>query len=295
MITLTIRILFFLSLLSITGLSCQKDDSQDESAMAPAVTTTAISSITTTAALSGGNVTSDGGDPVIARGVCWSNSPNPTISGSHTTDGTGTGTFNSTITGLTQGTTYYVRAYAANSKKMDYGNELSFTTPAPEVYVAGYESNGTTNIAKYWKNGTPIDLTNGSFNAFGYSVFVSGSDVYVAGSENNASGSLPKVWKNGTATTLSTQAGSNAYSVFVSGADVYVAGEEDLPSNLVPRLWKNAVSVPLTGVTTAGFATSVYVSGADVFVGGSNYTASFVPNAVTWKNEIITTLTTVYA
>ena len=94
----------------------------------PTVTTTNVSNITQTTATSGGNVTSNGGANVTARGVCWSTSQNPTISNSHTTDGTGTGSFTSNITGLTANTTYYVRAYATNEKGTAYGEQRSFTT-----------------------------------------------------------------------------------------------------------------------------------------------------------------------
>lgn len=90
------------------------------------VATNDISNITTTSATCGGNVTSDGGLPVTARGVCWSTSKNPTIENSHTTDGSGTGTFSSSITGLTKSTTYYVRVYATNSNGTFYGEEKSF-------------------------------------------------------------------------------------------------------------------------------------------------------------------------
>jgi uncharacterized protein (TIGR02145 family) len=94
----------------------------------PTLTTAAISDITVTGAKSGGNVTSDGGADVTARGVCWGTSAKPTITGSKTTDGTGTGSFVSTIAGLTANTLYYVRAYATNSEGTSYGNEVSFTT-----------------------------------------------------------------------------------------------------------------------------------------------------------------------
>ena len=94
----------------------------------PIVSTTAASNISDTSAISGGNVTSDGGAAVTARGVCWDTSHNPTINGSHSSDGTGTGTFTSNISGLTPGTTYYVRAYATNSAGTAYGNEDTITT-----------------------------------------------------------------------------------------------------------------------------------------------------------------------
>jgi len=84
--------------------------------MATLAATTSASSITAATATSGGNVIYNGGVTVTARGVCWSTSPNPTITDSKTSDGIGTGTFSSSITGLTASTTYYVRAYATNSK-----------------------------------------------------------------------------------------------------------------------------------------------------------------------------------
>ncbi|MCF8297269.1 MAG: DUF1566 domain-containing protein [Saprospiraceae bacterium] len=97
----------------------------------PTVTTDSATSITTVTATSGGNVTSDGGATVNAKGVCWSTTTNPVATGNHTTDGTGIGTFTSSITGLTASTTYYVRAYATNSVGTAYGNELTFTTATP--------------------------------------------------------------------------------------------------------------------------------------------------------------------
>jgi len=94
----------------------------------PTVTTSPVTNITQTTATSGGNVIADGGATVTARGVCWNTSSNPTTANSHTTDGSGTGTFVSNLTGLTLNTLYYVRAYATNSVGTAYGNEVSFTT-----------------------------------------------------------------------------------------------------------------------------------------------------------------------
>ena len=94
----------------------------------PTVATTAVTNITYTTATSGGNVTADGGATVSARGVCWSATHNPTVNSSHTTNGTGTGSFTSSLTGLSSGITYYVRAYATNGAGTAYGNEVSFTT-----------------------------------------------------------------------------------------------------------------------------------------------------------------------
>lgn len=106
----------------------------------PVVTTNEITDITQTTATCGGTVTSDGGANVTARGVCWSTSQNPTISNSHTTDGNGTGSFTSNITGLTANTTYYVRAYATNEKGTSYGEEKSFETLNYEYVDLGLPS-----------------------------------------------------------------------------------------------------------------------------------------------------------
>ncbi len=94
----------------------------------PIVTTADVTDITQTTAVSGGNVTDDGGASVTARGVCWSTSQNPTISDNLTSDGNGTGSFTSNLTNLTANTTYYVRAYATNENGTSYGEQKSFTT-----------------------------------------------------------------------------------------------------------------------------------------------------------------------
>ena len=98
--------------------------------------TTAVSNITGTNATSGGNITSDGGGTITARGVCWSTSVNPTIANSKTTDAGTTGSFTSSLTSLSQGTIYYVRAYATNGAGTAYGTQVSFTTLAPPTIAS---------------------------------------------------------------------------------------------------------------------------------------------------------------
>ncbi len=94
-------------------------------ALAPVLTTTDLSSLTAISVNSGGNITSDGGSPVTAQGVCWSKSQNPTIADSKTTDSAGSNSFTSIITGLSPGSTYYIRAYATNSIGTAYGNQVT--------------------------------------------------------------------------------------------------------------------------------------------------------------------------
>ncbi len=94
----------------------------------PTVTTDVPGSITQVSASSGGNVTADGGAPVTERGVCWNTTGTPTTANDKTTDGSGTGTFKSSLNGLTASTPYFVRAYATNSIGTAYGEEKQFTT-----------------------------------------------------------------------------------------------------------------------------------------------------------------------
>ena len=112
------------------------------------LTTNSISSITGTTAKSGGNITHDGDSPVTARGVCWNTTGNPTTANSLTNDGSGTGAFTSNISGLSLGTTYYVRAYATNAVGTTYGNERSFTTLALPTVTTSNASDIKGNSAK---------------------------------------------------------------------------------------------------------------------------------------------------
>jgi len=110
------------------------------------MTTNAVSSITAYTATSGGNITSDGGATVTARGVCWSTSPSPTTANSKNSIGSGTGTFTANISGLILGTKYYVRAYATNSVGTSYGNEVSFSTLSGVILMT---TNAVSSITAY--------------------------------------------------------------------------------------------------------------------------------------------------
>jgi hypothetical protein len=96
--------------------------------LAPTVATDSITNVGIASAVTGGNITSDGGSNVTARGVCWNTTGNPTTADFKTEDGAGTGVFTSTMTGLSAGTTYHVRAYSVNAIGTSYGDEISFTT-----------------------------------------------------------------------------------------------------------------------------------------------------------------------
>ena len=103
----------------------------------PSVITSAVTQITETTAMAGGNVTNDGNASVTDRGVVYSTNPNPTTSNTKITSGSGTGSFTCNLTNLQPNTTYYVRAYAVNSVGTAYGEEVNFTTNSPTEN--GYE------------------------------------------------------------------------------------------------------------------------------------------------------------
>ena len=147
--------------------------------------------------------------------------------------------------------------------------------PQVNVYVAGTEG----PVAKYWKNGNPVNLTNGPIYSYGTidaeatSLYVSGNDVYLAGGEhgrvtlsgNSSYISIAKYWKNGNPVNLNDNTiRAGATSIFVSGNDVYVAGwvlrrNSNGPVDIA-RYWKNGNPVDLTDGTAFASANSIFVS-----------------------------------
>ena len=143
--------------------------------MDPVVHTAGISNITSATATCGGTC-SDGGTAITARGVCWSTHHDPTTADSHTTDGTGEGSFTSSLTGLTPGDTIFVRAYATNSGGTYYGEERFFVPgDCGTLVFSDYDGNpyGTVQIGDqcwmrenlrttHYANGMPIPAYSGS-------------------------------------------------------------------------------------------------------------------------------------
>ncbi|MDP4819437.1 MAG: SUMF1/EgtB/PvdO family nonheme iron enzyme, partial [Saprospiraceae bacterium] len=103
----------------------------------PRVTTLSISSLTDSSAVAAGNVLSDRGASVTARGIIWGTGANLTLDSTIVAGGSGTGLFSGNISGLSPNTKYYVRAYATNAVGTRYGNVVSFTTPISMVLVQG--------------------------------------------------------------------------------------------------------------------------------------------------------------
>jgi uncharacterized protein (TIGR02145 family) len=138
----------------VDGLSvrCIKDGSTGVTI--PAVSSSTITNITSTTATVGGNVTSDGNGTITERGVYWSTSQNPETTGTKLQIGSGTGTFSTSLTGLTANTTYYIKAYAINSKGPAYGLQVNFITVGNSSFpsfvftktVSGFQQIFSANI-----------------------------------------------------------------------------------------------------------------------------------------------------
>lgn len=125
----------------------------------PTVTTSAITVFTSTSATVGGNVTSTGGASVSDRGVYWSTQQNPDVNGTKFQIGSGSDVYSNLLTGLIPNTTYYIKAYAINSKGISYGDQVSFKTSGnPILVLNNYNDIYTCNI-----DGTNLtQLTTGS-------------------------------------------------------------------------------------------------------------------------------------
>jgi hypothetical protein len=125
---------------------------------APVLSNPLITTVTSTAIIVSSNISSDGGATVTARGICWGTSQNPTVLNSKTSDGTGSGNFTSTITGLNPGILYYIRAYASNSAGTNYSTQLTTTTTSiPPTLV----TSSLTNVLSTTVTGGGTVITDG--------------------------------------------------------------------------------------------------------------------------------------
>ena len=130
----------------------------------PTVTTQAVSNIGKLTATGNGTITDDGG-ATTTKGMCWNTTGSPTISDSHNTNGTGTGSYSVAMTGLSKDQTYYVKAYGTNSAGTSYGGEVSFTTKYGILKRYNGSSWVTTPLKVYnsgWLN-KPLKIYNGSW------------------------------------------------------------------------------------------------------------------------------------
>jgi len=231
----------------------------------PTLTTSTISSITPTSANGGGNISSDGGATVSARGLVYGTSANPTLSNSVLTIGSGTGSFSGSITGLTPNTTYYVRAYATNSAGTGYGNEISFQTlpvAVPTLTTNNVIAQSTTassggNITDnggstvttrgvVWNtSGSPTLLDSKTIDGSGIGSFVSNLEglipnttYYVRAYATNSEGTKYGNQQTFTTTQTVTDIDGNVYNTVQLGSQFWMS------ENLKTTKYRNGAYIP---------------------------------------------------
>jgi hypothetical protein len=280
----------------------------------PIVTTTSPSSITTSSAVLGGNVTSDGGASVFENGVVYSSTDaTPTIGEPGVTknsNASGTGTFSETIFGLSPNTTYYVSAYASNASGTSYGTVVSFTTAGfsiPTVTTATVINNVATIAvfggdvtddggASVSQRGTVYSSTDSTpevgeagvlqtFDGAGTGTFSNNVVVdrnttyyyraYATNSEGTAYGSLLTFTTPAELPTLTTSSPSNITS---SSADLGGDITDDGGDTIIERgvVYSSTDTSPAIG--EAGVVKDTNGTGAGVF----NETISALANATTY-------------
>jgi uncharacterized protein (TIGR02145 family) len=237
------------------------------------LSTLPIGNITSTSATSGGNITANGGTSVTQRGVVWSTSPNPTTANSLSSNGSGTGNYTSTLSGLAANTTYYLRAYAINSAGTAYGNQLTFTTAGGVGSITALNCSSSTNngslVAGAAVSGVSsvVPYTGGNGGAFIAQIInstgVTGlTATLLAGNFNIGNGSLTFTI-NGTPST----AGTANFNLNIGGQNCTLSLTVNAGSGIVSNL------------------------GAGVTFNGYTYSSVVLGNGQEWMAENLRTIT----
>ncbi|KAB7531054.1 hypothetical protein F8C76_06045 [Flagellimonas olearia] len=137
-----------------------------------------------------------------------------------------------------------------------------------DVYVCGFEYNGSFYDAKYWKNGDEIILSDGS-DAVSTDIEVHGGSVFVSGYQEIDGQYEAFYWKDGTPTQHNTMSdlGISAWDIFIDDlGDIYTAGNEGAPNQNQPYVWKNGEELYILGNgDIEGTAYAVTVKNGNVF------------------------------
>jgi surface protein len=181
---------------------------------------------------SGGEVISDGGSSVTARGIVWGVNPDPMIDGDKTTDGTGSGTFISELTNLSESTTYYYRAYATNSNRTVYGTTYSFQT------MSSSDDN----------DGDGFTVADGDCNDLDFNINPSAFEIQDDGIDQNCDGtdSLSPVYLSSNGITIKAHSWASFGDVgSINGKDYVIVDRETLKSMVAQNMDYSAVCTSL--------------------------------------------------
>jgi len=120
-------------------------------------------------------------------------------------------------------------------------------------------------VARYWKNGVPVTLTDSTLSAFAVSIIVKDNSIYVSGFEYtgafSSSNTNVYLWKDGIKTNLNSGIGNIIpFGLFIKDSDIFVAGTEAASiGNYYPKYWKNNLLIPVTTTETKGEVNGVFV------------------------------------
>jgi uncharacterized protein (TIGR02145 family) len=236
----------------------------------PTLTTVSVSGITQTSATSGGNVTSDGGAEVTVKGVCWGTSTKPAITDSKTSDGMGTGSFTSSLTGLSPNTMYYVRAYATNSEGTSYGNEVSF--PTSQIVAATVTTTAATSVMSTTatSGGTISSNGGGDITERGVCWSTAANPTTADNNTSDATGTGTSFTSSITGLLPGTLYHIRAYATNIAGT----AYGDDLTFTTL------AVVPTVTTTAASAITTTTAISGGNVTANGG---ATVIANGVCWN------------
>ncbi len=249
----------------------------------PVVASNPVSFGSGTTATSGGEVLDDRGEAVTARGVVWSTSPNPTIAENTTSDGTGLGTYGSTLTGLVEGETYYVRSYAQNTNGIGYGTEIEFFNgPNPggvatdlALWLKADEGVTGTSPVTAWADMSP---NNNGYNAepgatasFTANAFNYNPTINIAGDLFNRLSD--ETYPTGEAYFVFTQSTTASYSLLARDVNMAISGEAWNNTNSMGVSVLSVGSLPESGdyASTVPAPNTIAIARYSITAGGPNF------------------------
>ena len=233
----------------------------------PAITTQAVSNITNTTAISGGDITDNGGTPILERGLCWSLNPTPVITDNHVAEGADTGSYIAIMTGLTGGTAYNVRAYATNAQGISYGNVLPFSTVVYQLATVTTTAAGSISYTTATGGGNVTSDNGSSVTSRGICWAIT-PDPTTANSTISQAGAVGSFTANLTGLTANTNYYVRAFAINGGG----ISYGNQVSFTTLPT------TVPaLTTRTVNGISSNIAGSGGNISSdGGSSITAKGV-------------------